>query len=71
MFHDAKKQLPPEEPGMIFIQVPSQIDAPINKITTLLKTRAHTSICWVGIVSPEEVKAVWIKGQPFDHRIEE
>lgn len=70
LFHKAKKQLPLEEPAMIFIQVPSKIDTPINKITALLETGAHTPpIYWVGIVFPEELKTVWIKGQPFDHRI--
>jgi hypothetical protein len=67
---EAKKQLPDDGPGGIFIELPSGIDMASEKLQEMLSQPAHQVVAWASIWSGGiPARAVWREGQEFDARL--
>lgn len=64
----ARRQLPTDRPGAVFIQL-FYGKAAYTKVQALLRNRAYRNTPWVGIWTGDKLWAVWQKGQPFDDRL--
>jgi hypothetical protein len=67
---EAKKQLPDNGPGGVFIEIPSGIDAATQKLQEMLMQPAHHAVAWASIwIGSTPARAVWRDGQVFDARL--
>jgi hypothetical protein len=67
---EAKKQLPDDRPGGIFIEMPSGIDMASEKLQEMLRQPAHQVVVWASIwTGGIPARAVWREGQGFDARL--
>jgi hypothetical protein len=69
LVREAKKQLPDDKPGSVFVEIPSSVDAAARKLEEMLNQSAHT-VVWASIwVAGMPRRVVCRDGQPFDARL--
>jgi hypothetical protein len=69
LLREARRQLPPEDPGAIFIQL-GGVTAAAARLRQVLVDRAYERTPWVCLCDPGmNVQGVWRNGQPFDGRL--
>lgn len=67
---EAKRQLPDNGPGGIFVEMPDGIDIATQKLQEMLAQDAHRAVAWASIWNAGgPLRAVWRSGQPFDARL--
>jgi hypothetical protein len=67
LLHEARRQLPLDQPGTVFIRL-NGVNAAQKKLLELLAHPAYERTPWVAVWA-SEIKAVWRIGQPFDDRL--
>jgi hypothetical protein len=66
---DAKKQLPDDAPGAVFIDMPGATQA-AARLNEMLTQPAHDGIVWASVWTAQVPQcAVWREAQPFDGRL--